>query len=107
MSKNVDKWDKCTSGMMAKAKRGMTKAVIALEADTKLNTHVLSGALRRSWTHDVQTENDNVIGVVGSNMPYAVYEDNYHPNLTKALDENLDKYFRLIESYIKGDSENA
>lgn len=101
MAKNYERWDELTEDYLNKAEKAMETAVTALEADTKLNTHVLSGALRRSWTHDVKRKDGDIIGSVGSNLQYAVYEDDYHPNLSKALDENLDKYLKMIENGIK------
>ncbi len=86
---------------IAAAERGMQKAVLQLEADTKMLTHVDTGALRRSWTHDVRNKGDDIIGVVGSNLEYAPYEDEYHGNLSTAMEENHDKYYNTIYREIK------
>ncbi len=93
-------WKQATDRIIAAAERGMKKAVIQFEADTKALTHVDTGALRRSWTHDVQTTGDDVIGKVGTNLPYAKYEDEYHGNVSTALDDNYEKYMRVIANEI-------
>ena len=54
-------WKIATDKILAAAERGMKKAVIAFEADTKALTHVDTGQLRRNWTHDVRGEGDNII----------------------------------------------
>lgn len=83
------------------AKAGMQKAVTQFEADTKMLTHVQTGALRRSWTHKVQSTPGHVEGAVGSNLRYAPYEDDYHPNITEALNTNAQKYFDIIANTVK------
>lgn len=105
---NFDHFDTELDKVMKAAERGMKKAVIKFEADTKLLTHVDTGTLRRSWTHKTEKQGDNIIGIVGSNVPYAKYEDAYHPNISQALDDNLDNYMQTvskeIEKAIGGDS---
>ncbi len=87
--------------MQEAALAGMEKAVIQLEADTKLLTHVDTGALRRSWTHKVESSGTKISGAVGSNLEYAPYEDDYHGNLSTALNNNNSEYFSIIEDAIK------
>lgn len=105
---NFDHFDTELDKVLKAAERGMKKAVIKFEADTKLLTHVDTGTLRRSWTHKTEKQGDNIIGIVGSNVPYAKYEDAYHPNISQALDDNLDSYMQTvskeIEKAIGGDS---
>lgn len=101
MAKNFNNFDSELNKMIAAAERGMEKAVIKLEADTKLLTHVQTGALRRSWTHDVKTDGSVVEGAVGSNLEYAPYEDDRHGNLSTALNENLQQYLNTIANEIK------
>lgn len=93
-------WKNATDKILAAAEKGMKKAVIAFEADTKALTHVDTGNLRRNWTHDVRGEGDNIIGVVGTNVPYAPYEDDYHGNVSTALNDNYDKYMKMIANEI-------
>jgi len=105
---NFDHFDTELDKVLKAAERGLKKAVIKFEADTKLLTHVDTGTLRRSWTHKTEKQGDNIIGIVGSNVPYAKYEDAYHPNISQALDDNLDNYMQTvskeIEKAIGGDS---
>ena len=105
---NFDHFDTELDKVLKAAERGMKKAVIKFEADTKLLTHVDTGTLRRSWTHKTEKQGDNIIGIVGSNVPYAKYEDAYHPNISQALDDNLDSYMQTVskevEKAIGGDS---
>lgn len=87
--------------VLAAAEKGMEKAVTELEADTKNITHVKTGALKRSWTHRTQSKNGNVEGAVGSNLVYAPYEDDYHGNLSVALEEGKQHYLDVIADEIK------
>lgn len=86
---------------MTAAKAGMEKATTVLEADTKLMTHVLSGALRRSWTHKVSDNGGTVEGAVGSNLRYAPYEDDYHGNISSALEKDKGQLFDIIAEEVK------
>ena len=48
-------------------------------ADTKLNTPVKTGALKRSWTHDeVRQQGDKYTIEVGSALEYAPYVEQGH-----------------------------
>lgn len=93
-------WKTATDKILAAAERGMKKAVIAFEADTKALTHVQTGNLRRNWTHDVVKTGDDIIGKVGTNVPYAPYEDDYHGNVSTALNDNYDNYMKIIANEI-------
>ena len=98
---DFDHFDSELDKVLQAAERGMTKAVIKFEADTKLLTHVDTGTLRRSWTHKVEKNGDNIIGAVGSNVEYAPFEDALHPNISQALDDNIDTYIDTISREIK------
>ena len=93
--------DELINKIRVAAVRGMEKATIQFEADTKLLTHVDTGALRRSWTHDVEDEGSVVWGAVGSNLQYAPYEDDYHGNLSTALNSNISDYLDIVADEIK------
>lgn len=81
---------------------GMEKATTQFQADTMMLTHVDTGALRRSWTHKVETNEDgSVEGAVGSNLEYAPYEDDLHGNLSTALEENEQSYIEIVANEIK------
>ena len=98
---DFDHFDSELDKVLQAAERGMTKAVIKFEADTKLLTHVDTGTLRRSWTHKVEKNGDNIIGAVGSNVEYAPFEDALHPNISQALEDNIDNYIDTISREIK------
>lgn len=88
--------------LLQAAETGMEKAVIKFEADTKLLTHVDTGTLRRSWTHKTTAHNNgNIEGAVGSNVEYAAYEDSYHPNISQALEDNVNSYMLTISNEIQ------
>ena len=53
----------------------MGKAVLLVEGKAKRNVPVDRGALRASITPDVQRRDTMVIGVVGSNLVYAPYQE--------------------------------
>ena len=100
-SKNFNNFGAELDKVIAAAERGMEKAVTALEADTKLITHVQTGALKRSWMHKTKSKNGNVEGAVGSNLVYAPYEDDYHGNLSVALEDGKQQYMDMIADEIK------
>jgi hypothetical protein len=52
----------------------MTRCVIVAEGAIRRRTRVRTGALRRSWTHQVQGTGE--YGVVGTTLNYAVYQKN-------------------------------
>lgn len=99
--KNFNDFGKELERVQKAAVKGMTDGMMQLQADTIAITHVLSGDLRRSWTHTVGTEGDKILGSVGSNLRYAVYEDNYHPTLKKALEDDKSMIFDKIADAIK------
>ena len=113
-SGNFNHFDSELQKLLSAAETGMEKAVTKLETDTRMITHTgvgtaAPGTLKRSWTHKTQTDKDgNIIGAVGSNVEYAPYEDALHPNISQALDDNLDSYMQTvskeIEKAIGGDS---
>ena len=94
--------DKEINRVLSAAARGMEKACIKLEADTKAITHVQTGALKRSWTHKVKSnKNGKIEGVVGSNLAYAPYEDDYHGNLSVALNNDKEMLMDMIANEIR------
>ena len=76
-------------------------------ADTKLNTPVKTGALKRSWTHDNVEHDGNKYSVqVGSSVIYAPYVEEGHRQgsafvqgrfmLKDSIDKNKDKLQQKI-----------
>lgn len=99
--KNFNHFNEELERTLKAAETGMKKAVTKLEADTKLITHVDTGALRRSWTHKVKSKDGCVEGAVGSNLEYAPYEDDLHGNLSVALAEDNQALIDIIANEIK------
>ena len=54
---------------------GMRRATMLVSKDAKILSPVDTGLLRSSITPDVELEGWNVIGVVGSNVFYAPYQE--------------------------------
>lgn len=98
---DFDNFDTELEKVLQAAERGMKKAVIKFQADTQMITHVDTGTLRRSWTHKTEKQGDNIIGIVGSNVEYGKYEDKLHPNISQALEDNLDSYMATVSNEIK------
>ena len=77
-------------------------------ADTKLNTPVKTGALKRSWTHDnVEHNGDTYTVEVGSSLLYAPFVEEGHRTrgnsfvqgrfmLKDSIDKNKDKLQQKI-----------
>lgn len=83
------------------ALRAMEEAVIMIEADVKELCPVKTGALKRSYTHDVREEDSDIIGAVGTNLEYAYWADQKQPHLTQAVDmnrKNIEEKFKSVLS---------
>ena len=76
-------------------------------ADTKLNTPVKTGALKRSWTHDnVEHDGNKYVVEVGSSLLYAPFVEEGHRQgntfvqgrfmLKDSIDKNRDKLQQKI-----------
>ena len=83
------------------ALRGMESACTLLEADTKALTHVVSGNLRRSWTHEVDDKGSEIIGRVGTNLIYAPFENALHPNLSEAVAQDQNQIREIIATALQ------
>jgi len=101
MPKNINNFESEMNKVLNAAERGMTKACLQLQGDTMDLTHTKTGALRRSWTYTVESNDGIIEGAVGSNIPYAIYEDDYHGNLSRAINSNLDTYFQTVVKELK------
>lgn len=51
----------------------MEQACILVENQAKINCPVDTGQLRQSITHDTTVENNELVGIVGTNVEYAPY----------------------------------
>ena len=100
--KNFNNFNLETEKLLSAAENGMEKAMTILQADTMMLTHVQTGALRRSWTHETQCNSDGTIeGAVGSNLVYAPVEDDRHGNLSVAVEQDRSKLINMIANEIK------
>ena len=70
------------------ALQAMRKATLTIQADTQQLCPVDTGTLKRSYTSDAVLEGDQVVGMVGSNVEYAIWADMKQPHLTAAVDQN-------------------
>ena len=88
-------------------KQSLDKTAAMVIADTKLNTPVKTGALKRSWTHDNVERDGNKYSVqVGSSVIYAPYVEEGHRQgsafvqgrfmLKDSIDKNKDKLQQKI-----------
>ncbi len=77
--------------------KGMTKACVLVERDAKKNAPIDTGRLRNSITHRLETETGQIIGIVGTNVEYASFQEfgtskmAAQPFLFPALEANRDK----------------
>ena len=94
--KGKDNFDAETEKLLTGLERGGEIAGPAAQRDTALNTHVITGNLRRSWTYKVWREGSVIIVAVGSNVAYAPAEDERHGNLTPTINENAPIYFGMM-----------
>ena len=99
--KGKDNFDAELSKVLEAAERGMTTAMLACQRDTALNTHVITGNLRRSWTYGVERNGSIIEGAVGSNVVYAPAEDERHGNLTPTMNANAAAYSEIVAKEIK------
>lgn len=88
-------------------KGSLEEAATMVIADTKLNTPVKTGTLKRSWTHDNIEHNGNKYTVeVGSSLLYAPFVEEGHRQgstfvqgrfmLKDSIDKNKDKLQQKI-----------
>ena len=90
-------------------KESLDETATMVVADTKLNTPVKTGALKRSWTHDNVEHNGNKYTVeVGSPLLYAPFVEEGHRQgntfvqgrfmLKDSIDKNKDKLQQKINN---------
>ncbi len=95
--------DTVISDTMSRIATGMTKGMYTLEADVKEVCPVKTGALKRSYTSEVEVdlENNEVTGSVGSDVKYAVWADMKQPHLTLMAKQDKNKIETIIENELK------
>lgn len=61
------------------------RACIAVQGAASRTVHVVTGRLRASIDYVVTSDSRGLVGFVGSNVEYALYEELRHPYLRPAL----------------------
>lgn len=104
MAKAKVKWhgDKLIKEVGLKCFQNIEKACLLVEGDAKRMVAVDTGRLRASITHEVEKKGDEVMGRVGTNVVYGVFQEYgsskmaAHPFLRPALESNKGKIKRLL-----------
>ena len=81
--------------------KAVTEAVITVEADAKLLCPVDTGTLKRSITHEVNSDEKKTVGSVGSNVEYAYWTERHTPYLEPAVDKNLEQIKRKLAEELR------
>jgi hypothetical protein len=83
------------------ALKAMERAVIAVEADAKILCPVDTGATKRSITHEVEDNPNEIAGYVGAGTEYAYWAEKNKPFLEPAVDQNLSQIKRMFEDELQ------
>jgi hypothetical protein len=75
---------------------GMRTSTVMVSTDAKVFSPVDTGLLRSSITPEVRLEGFNVLGVVGSVVFYAPFQETLSHFLQRAFDKNLRKIKELL-----------
>lgn len=86
--------------VMAKRERAVEEVCLIVEADAKLNCPVDTGTLKRSITHEVESDEDKTVGSVGSNVEYAYWAERHTPYLEPAVDQNKQTIINKIKEVL-------
>lgn len=82
--------------------QAMKSGMLYVTADAKRLAPVDTGRLRASISPAVETAGERTLGIVGSNVKYAPYQElgtrrmKAHPYLKPALDMNTERLVRLL-----------
>lgn len=79
----------------------MEKAVIMVEADAKLLCPVKTSATKKSITHDIIDNKNEIVGVVGAGTEYAYFAEKHKPYLEPAVDQNLSGIKQMFREELK------
>ena len=98
------KWDdsKLRTEVDQKVKANMEKACFLVDNDAKRFVAVDTGRLRSSITHEIEVAKDELRGVVGSNVEYAIDQEygtskqSGKPYLRPSLAKNIPKIKQLF-----------
>ena len=81
---------------------GMRRATMLVTKDGKILSPVDTGLLRSSITPEVELEGFTVLGVVGSVVFYAPYQETLSEFLQRAFEKNLTAIKDLIGNVVTG-----
>lgn len=101
-----DNTDKVVEELGTAMSRALEAVGIEAESDAARLCPVDTGRLRNSITHAV--DEDDKSAIIGTNVEYAEYVHNgtrhqaAQPFLTDAVNQNADKYRRVVEAAMKG-----
>ncbi len=99
------KWDdrKLRQTVNARIRNNMEKAVLMVENDAKRFVAVDTGRLRSSITHEITESKNEIKGVVGTNVNYAIAQEygtskqSGQAYLRPALAKNLSKIKQMLK----------
>lgn len=101
MTKKGMSYAEAIKDMQKRKERAMKEAMLMIEADAKLTSPVLTGTLRRSLTHEITQNGDELIGTVGTNLEYAGKVEYQYGFLEGAVDRNLENIRQRIAEVLR------
>jgi HK97 gp10 family phage protein len=96
------KFQEAIKQMQQKRDTAIKKVSAIVEAEAKLRTPVLTGTLKRSITHQTESNENESRGRVGTNVQYAVWVEKgstttpAQPFLVPAIEENIDQLREVV-----------
>ena len=102
---NSFKWDdrKLRQAIDVRIRNNMERAVLMVENDAKRFVAVDTGRLRSSITHEIEVTKNEVRGIVGTNVDYAIAQEygtskqSGTPYLRPALKKNIPKIRQMFK----------
>lgn len=80
----------------------MEEATLRVMADARREVEVDTGRLRASIQQEVERIGKEIVrGMVGSNVPYAPFQEIIHPYLRPAIEKNRAKIRELFEDAVR------
>ena len=101
MTKKGMSYDEAIKDMQKRKEKAMKAAIMMIEADAKLTSPVLTGTLRRSLTHEIVENGDEMVGAVGTNVEYAGKVEYQYGFLEGAVDRNLENIRQRIAEVLR------
>lgn len=97
---NDSPFQKVIQDVQKRREKAITECVIMVEADAKLLCPVDTGTLKRSITHEVESDEEKTVGAVGSNIEYAYWAEKKQPYLEPAVDQNMERIKQKIKDVL-------